>query len=86
MNPAGVPKDVSATFVGQGIVLSPRAFMQVIRVWARILEALPTARLLLKNKPFACESARAHTLGLLAAEVPHTLQHCRRSHCSVASA
>ena len=42
---------------------------QVIRVWARILAALPTARLLLKNKPFACESARAHTLSLLAAEV-----------------
>ena len=51
----------------------PQALMQVIRVWARILEALPTARLLLKNKPFACESARAHTLGLLAAEVFHTL-------------
>ena len=41
----------------------------MIRVWARIMEALPTARLLLKNKPFACESARAHTLGLLASEV-----------------
>ena len=41
----------------------------MIHVWARILKALPTARLLLKNKPFACESARAHTLGLLAVEV-----------------
>ena len=45
------------------------AAAQVIRVWARILAAMPTARLLLKNKPFACESARSHTLGLLAAEV-----------------
>ena len=44
-------------------------YLQVIRVWARILGSLPSARLLLKNKPFACESARSHTLGLLAAEV-----------------
>jgi len=44
-------------------------FSQVIRVWARIMAALPSSRLLLKNKPFACESARSHTLGLLAAEV-----------------
>ncbi len=44
----------------------------MIRVWAGIMEALPTARLLLKNKPFACESARAHTLGLLASEVTPT--------------
>ena len=41
---------------------------QVIRVWARIMAALPSSRLLLKNKPFACESARSHTLGLLAGE------------------
>jgi len=28
---------------------------EVLRLWARILAALPHARLLLKNKPFACE-------------------------------
>ena len=28
---------------------------EVLRVWARILLALPDSRLVLKNKPFACE-------------------------------
>ncbi|KAK9810285.1 hypothetical protein WJX72_008008 [[Myrmecia] bisecta] len=37
----------------------------VIGVWARVLEAVPSARLLLKNKPFACQSARGHVLELL---------------------
>ncbi|KAK9823008.1 hypothetical protein WJX81_006345 [Elliptochloris bilobata] len=41
---------------------------EVLRLWARILAAVPDARLLLKNKPFACESARAHFLAALAAE------------------
>jgi hypothetical protein len=41
--------------------------MQVLRVWARILRAVPGSRLLLKNKPFACASARAHTSAALAA-------------------
>lgn len=27
---------------------------QVMASWARILHAVPTSRLLLKNKPFAC--------------------------------
>lgn len=40
---------------------------QVLRVWARILRAVPGSRLLLKNKPFACASARAHTSAALAA-------------------
>ena len=53
---------------------------QVIRMWARILAAMPTARLLLKNKPFACESARSHTLGLLAAEARTTLSLARHPH------
>ena len=33
---------------------------EVLRLWARILAALPHARLLLKNKPIACER-RART-------------------------
>ena len=41
--------------------------IQVLRVWARILRAVPGSRLLLKNKPFACASARAHTSAALAA-------------------
>jgi predicted O-linked N-acetylglucosamine transferase (SPINDLY family) len=41
--------------------------VQVLRVWARILRAVPGSRLLLKNKPFACASARAHTSAALAA-------------------
>lgn len=28
---------------------------EVLRLWARILAALPDSRLLLKNKPFACD-------------------------------
>lgn len=31
---------------------------EVLSLWARILKAVPTSRLLLKNKPFACESAK----------------------------
>ncbi|PNH00482.1 putative UDP-N-acetylglucosamine--peptide N-acetylglucosaminyltransferase SPINDLY, partial [Tetrabaena socialis] len=40
---------------------------QVLRVWAAILAAVPGSRLVLKNKPFACEAARAHLLRQLAA-------------------
>jgi hypothetical protein len=43
--------------------------LQVLRLWARILLAIPRSRLVLKNKPFACDTARAHVLNLLAAEV-----------------
>ena len=28
---------------------------EVLQLWARILAAVPHARLVLKNKPFACE-------------------------------
>jgi predicted O-linked N-acetylglucosamine transferase (SPINDLY family) len=31
---------------------------EVLRAWARILRALPSARLVLKNKPFACAALR----------------------------
>ncbi|KAL4452759.1 hypothetical protein ABPG75_008421 [Micractinium tetrahymenae] len=31
---------------------------EVLRVWARILQAVPGSRLVLKNKPFACEVVR----------------------------
>lgn len=34
----------------------------MLRVWARILKAVPNSRLLLKNKPFACISAKQHFL------------------------
>ncbi|KAG2430578.1 hypothetical protein HXX76_010096 [Chlamydomonas incerta] len=40
---------------------------QVLRVWAAILAAVPRSRLVLKNKPFACEAARSHLLRQLAA-------------------
>jgi predicted O-linked N-acetylglucosamine transferase (SPINDLY family) len=43
--------------------------LQVLSLWARILRAVPNSRLVLKNKPFACDTARMHTLSLLAAEV-----------------
>lgn len=33
-------------------------FPQVLRVWARVLLAVPGSRLVLKNKPFACEVQR----------------------------
>lgn len=32
--------------------------LQVLGVWARILLAVPRSRLVLKNKPFACEAVR----------------------------
>eukprot|EP00891_Asterochloris_glomerata_P000012 jgi/Astpho2/12/fgenesh1_pm.00001_%23_1_t len=35
---------------------------QVINVWADILKAVPHSRLILKNKPFACDALRAHWL------------------------
>ncbi|GFR51332.1 hypothetical protein Agub_g13698, partial [Astrephomene gubernaculifera] len=35
---------------------------QVLRVWGAILTAVPRSRLVLKNKPFACEAARAHVM------------------------
>lgn len=38
--------------------------VQVIDVWVKILQAVPSARFLLKNKPFACPSAREHVLQL----------------------
>ncbi len=47
---------------------------QVLKAWARILSAVPGSRLVLKNKPFACETARTHILNLLAAEVRRHLQ------------
>lgn len=34
----------------------------VIAVWAKLLHAMPTSRLLLKNKPSACAIARGHFL------------------------
>ncbi len=39
-----------------------------MKLWARILNAVPRSRLALKNKPFACETAKAHFLGLLTSE------------------
>lgn len=47
------------------IVCSPVA--QVLQVWACILHAVPGSRLLLKNKPYACESAQNATLASLEA-------------------
>ncbi|KAF5828446.1 O-linked N-acetylglucosamine transferase [Dunaliella salina] len=41
---------------------------EVLKLWARILLAVPNSRLMLKSKPFACETARNHFLGLLQAE------------------
>ena len=38
--------------------------VQVIDVWVKILQAVPSARFLLKNKPFACPAAREHVLQL----------------------
>ena len=38
--------------------------VQVIDVWVKILQAAPSARFLLKNKPFACPAAREHVLQL----------------------
>lgn len=38
--------------------------MQVIEVWVKILQAVPSSRFLLKNKPFACPAAREHVLQL----------------------
>ncbi|KAG1668374.1 hypothetical protein FOA52_004883 [Chlamydomonas sp. UWO 241] len=40
--------------------------MNVIGCWARILNRVPHSRLVLKNKPFACDSAKAHFLNQLA--------------------
>lgn len=37
---------------------------QVIEVWVRLLKAVPTARFIVKNKPFACPAAREHVLQL----------------------
>ncbi len=36
-------------------------------MWGAILTAVPRSRLVLKNKPFACEAARSHVLQQLAA-------------------
>ena len=38
--------------------------MQVIEVWVMILQAVPSSRFLLKNKPFACPAAREHVMQL----------------------
>lgn len=38
---------------------------QVIKCWAKILHRVPSSRLVLKNKPFACEMAKAHILNIL---------------------
>lgn len=38
--------------------------LQVIEVWVNILQAVPSSRFLLKNKPFACPAAREHVLQL----------------------
>ncbi|GLI61429.1 hypothetical protein VaNZ11_003789 [Volvox africanus] len=40
---------------------------QVLRLWGAVLAAVPRSRLVLKNKPFACEAARGHVLQQLAA-------------------
>ncbi|GIL54278.1 hypothetical protein Vafri_9837 [Volvox africanus] len=40
---------------------------QVLRIWGAVLAAVPRSRLVLKNKPFACEAARGHVLQQLAA-------------------
>lgn len=40
----------------------------MLKVWARILQRVPGSRLVVKNKPFACEGAKAHVMRLLAAE------------------
>jgi len=50
--------------------------VQVLKLWARILLAVPNSRLVLKNKPFACETARNHFLSLLHAEVHSTAAEC----------
>lgn len=38
---------------------------EVMQMWGRILQAVPHSRLLLKNKPFACEAARQHYMNAL---------------------
>lgn len=38
--------------------------VQVIDVWVKILQAVPSSRFLFKNKPFACPAAREHVLQL----------------------
>lgn len=55
--------------VMRSAVHRPCCLVQVLRLWARILLSVPRSRLVLKNKPFACDTARAHVLNLLAAEV-----------------
>ena len=40
----------------------PSVCLQVISVWADILKAVPQSRLVLKNKPFACDALKAHWL------------------------
>ncbi len=41
----------------------------VMALWGRVLAAVPGSRLLLKSKPFACETSRKHYLSLLASHV-----------------
>ena len=42
-------------------VISPA--LQVIKCWAKILMRVPGSRLVLKNKPFACETAKVRRIG-----------------------
>lgn len=37
-------------------------------MWARILLSIPHSRLVLKNKPFACEAVRNHYWGIFEEE------------------
>lgn len=53
--------------------------MQVIRVWGRILAAVPRSRLVLKNKPFACDAAKAHFMRMLE-EVSGAVRACKHKH------
>ncbi|GAX74309.1 hypothetical protein CEUSTIGMA_g1758.t1 [Chlamydomonas eustigma] len=41
---------------------------QVVKCWAQILTRVPLSRLVLKSKPFACETAKAHFLNMLCLE------------------
>jgi hypothetical protein len=49
--------------------------LQVLRVWARILQAVPNSRLLLKNKPFACVAARQHFLNQVSLSCLINIEH-----------
>ncbi|GMH35925.1 hypothetical protein BSKO_03793 [Bryopsis sp. KO-2023] len=40
----------------------------VIKVWSEILHAVPNSRMVLKNKPFACETTKAYFMNMFKAE------------------